>query len=71
MALRDYYLKEFPWNEWKLYREREINWYKYAHYWTWNKRELTKDHRVSFLNKNDWESVLITQRYKEWMQNEL
>ena len=70
MALRDYYLKEFPGNEWKLYREREIDWYKYTHYWTGKWRSLNKDHWVSFLNKADGTSVLIVQRYKEWMQNE-
>lgn len=68
MALRDYYLKEFPWREWKLYRERVINDVKYTHYRTGKWRSLTKDHWVSFLNKEDGTSTLIVQRYKEWMQ---
>jgi len=68
MALRDYYLKEYPWNEWRLFREKIIDDVKYTHYRTGKSRSLTKDHRVSFLNKEEWVSVLIVQRYKEWMQ---
>lgn len=67
MALWDYYLKEFPWNEWKLYRERIIDWVKYTHYRTWKSRDFRKDHRVSYLNKEDAKSNLIVQRYKEWI----
>lgn len=68
MAKRDYYLKEFPGNEWKLYRERVIDDVKYTHYRNGRSRDLVKDHWVSFLNKEEWTSVLIVQRYKEWMQ---
>lgn len=67
MSLWNYYLKEYPWNEWKLFRERMIEWVKYTHYRTGKWRDFRKDHRVTFLNKNDGESILITQRYKEWM----
>lgn len=67
MSLWNYYLKEYPWNEWRLFRERSINDVKYTHYWNWKWWDFRKDHRVTFLNKNDGESILITQRYKEWM----
>lgn len=71
MALWDYYLKEFPGNEWKLYRERTIEGVKYTHYWNWKWWDFRKEHRVSFLNKADGESNLIVQRYKEWMEKNL
>lgn len=67
MALWDYYLKEFPWNEWRLFRERTIDGVKYTHYRTDKWRDFRKEHWLSFLNKDEWESVLITLRYKEWM----
>lgn len=68
MSKRNYYLKEFPWNEWKLFREKIIDDVKYTHYRTGKCRSLTKDHWVSFLNKDTWTSVLIVQRRREWMQ---
>lgn len=70
MALWDYYLKERPGNEWSLFRERTIDGTKYTHYRCGNRREISKDNRVAYLNKEDAQSVLIVQRYKEWMQNE-
>lgn len=68
MALWDYYLKEFPWNERRLYRERVIEWVKYTHYRNGKSWDLRKDHRATYLNQEDAKSNLIVQRYKEWIE---